>query len=207
MDRHEAAVVGGSLVSLLPGTNPRQREAVKLASLWAEDATMKDVPDESAEMQYRYYLRKLKHLGTDATSAEQVHWPDPQRAIKVEQVLGRINAVAGEVHARHMSLTFDALKRNGKPLLNFESHSNQRAQFQLLSCAPSSSNYVDIVLYHEAGEGSAFTAGFLFRERRNMRVNAELVRFNTLQFDLLWRSKVERGLQVMSLKDIHEMEI
>ncbi|WP_286912752.1 MULTISPECIES: hypothetical protein [unclassified Pseudomonas] len=207
MDRHEAAVVGGSLVSLLPGTNARQREAVKLASLWAEDATMSDVPHESAEAQYRYYLRKLMHLGTDAKSAEQVHWPDPQRAIKVEQVLARIGAVAGQAHASHMSLTFEALKRNGQPLLHFESQSHQRAQFQLLSCAPSSSNYVDIVLYHEAGEGSAFTAGFLFRERRNMRVNAELVRFNTLQFDLLWRSKVERGLHVMSLKDIHEMQV
>lgn len=207
MEQHEAAVVGGSLVSFIPGTSQKQREAVKLASLWAETVTLKDVAQATAEEQYRYYLRKLMYLGWDAKTAEQVHWPDPQRVVLVDQVLSKIDAVAGSVHARHMSLTFEALKKNGKPLLHFESRSKERAQFQLLSCAAVSSNYVDIVLYHEAGDSSAFTAGFLFRERQDMRVTAELVRFNTRLFDQERRSGVERALVNIALKEIHAMEV
>ena len=207
MDQHEAAVVGTSLVSSIPGTTKEQREAVSLASLWAETVTLKDMAEASAEDQYRYYLRKLMYLGWDAKTAEQIHWPDPQRVIRVDQVLSTIDSVAGDVHASHMALTFDALKRNEQPLLHFESRCKERAQFQLLSCAPVSGNHVDIVMYHEAGNSAAFTAGFLFRERHDVRVTAELVRFNTRLFDQERRSGVERALVNIALKQTHVLEI
>ncbi|WP_085676816.1 MULTISPECIES: hypothetical protein [unclassified Pseudomonas] len=207
MDMHEATVVGASLVSFIPGTSKAQREAVKLAALWAETATLRDLADAPAQAQYNYYLNRLKYLGWDAKTAEQVHWPSPQRVAVVEQVLSKIDAVAGEAHSTHMGLAMNALKKNGPPLLHFEKRSRERAQFQLMSCAPVSRNYVDIVLYHEAGDSAGFTAGFLFRERRDMRVTAELVHFNTRMFDQERRSAVERALVNIALKEIHEMDV
>ncbi|BDM20797.1 MULTISPECIES: hypothetical protein [Pseudomonas] len=207
MEAHEAAVVGASLVSFIPGTSKAQREAVKLASLWAETVTLSDLADAPAQEQYNYYLNKLKYLGWDAKTAEQVHWPSPERVAVVEQVLSKIGAVAGETHSTHMALALSALKKSGPPLLHFEKRSQERAQFQLMSCAPVSGNYVDIVLYLEAGDSAEFTAGFLFRERRDMRVTAELVRFNTHLFDQERRSAVERALVKITLKEIHEMEV
>jgi len=62
------------------------------------------------------------------------------------------------------------------------------------------------VLYHEAGGRAAFTAGFLFRERRNMRVMAELVRFNTRLFDQERRSGVERALVKIALEEIKKAD-
>lgn len=207
MEKHEAAVVGTSLVSFIPGISQKQREAVKLASLWAETVSLSDLADAPPQQQYSYYLNKLKYLGWDAKTAEQVHWPAPQRVAKVEQVLSKIDAVAGEAHSSQMAVAMNALKKNGPPLLHFEKRSQERGQFQLMSCAPVSSNYVDIVLYHEAGNSAAFTAGFLYRERRDMRVTAELVRFNTRMFDQERRSEVERALVKIALKEIHEMDV
>lgn len=207
MQQHEAVVVGASLVSFIPGVSLEQRQAVKLASLWAETVTLQDMGKEPQQEQYDYYRKKLMYLGWDATSAEEVHWPDPQRPRIVDQALSKIDAVAGAQHSSCMALAFEALKRNGKPLLHFESRSRDRAQFQLLSCAPVSGNYVDIVVYHEAGNTAVFTNGFLFRERRNMRVAAELVRFNTRLFNQERRSSVERALVKIALKEIHEMEV
>ena len=40
MQQHEAVVVGTSLVSFTPGVSLEQRQAVKLASLWAETVTL-----------------------------------------------------------------------------------------------------------------------------------------------------------------------
>ncbi|MCX2688907.1 MULTISPECIES: hypothetical protein [unclassified Pseudomonas] len=207
MQTHEATVVGASLVAFIPGVSLEQRKAVKLASLWAESTTLQDMAGESAQDQYQYYRKKLMYLGWDAKSAEEVHWPDPQRPKIVDQALRRIDAVAGVHHSSNMALAFEVLKKNGKPLLHFESRSKDRAQFQLLSCAPVSGNYVDIVVYHEAGNSVAFTTGFLFRERRDTRVTAELVRFNTRLFDQERRSAVERALVKIALKEIHEMAI
>lgn len=207
MQTHEATVVGASLVAFIPGVSLEQRKAVKLASLWAESTTLQDMAGESAQDQYQYYRKKLMYLGWDAKSAEEVHWPDPQRPKIVDQALRRIDAVAGVQHSSSMALAFEVLKKNGKPLLHFESRSKDRAQFQLLSCAPVSGNYVDIVVYHEAGNSAAFTAGFLYRERRDTRVTAALVRFNTRLFDQERRSAVERALVKIALKEIHEMAI
>ncbi|GLO11848.1 hypothetical protein PPUJ20028_04290 [Pseudomonas putida] len=207
MQQHEAVVVGASLVSFIPGVSLEQRKAVKLASLWAETVTLKDMAEETRQEQYQYYRKKLMFLGWDAKSAEEVHWPDPQRPKIVDQALSKIDALAGPRHSSCMALAFEVLKRNGKALLHFESRSKGREQFQLLSCAPVSSNYVDIVVYHEAGTISAFTSGFLFRERRNMHVTAELVRFNTRLFNQERRSAVERALVTIALKEIVEMEV
>lgn len=207
MEEHEAAVVGTSLVSFIPGSSKKQREAVKLASLWAETVTLSDLADAPAQQQYHYYLNKLKFLGWDAKTAEQVHWPSPQRVAVVDQVLGKIDAVAGKAHSTHMAVALNALKNSGPPLLHFEKRSQERALFQLMSCAPVSSNYVDIVLYLEAGDSTELTAGFLFRERRDMRVTAELVRFNTRMFDQERRSAVERALVNIALREIHQMDI
>ncbi|MGE8467274.1 hypothetical protein [Pseudomonas putida] len=207
MQTHEATVVGASLVSFIPGVSQGQRKAVKLAALWAETVTLQDMAKENAQDQYQYYRKKLMYLGWDAKSAEEVHWPDPQRPKIVDQALSKIDAIAGVQHSSNMALALEALKKNGKPLLHFESRSKDRAQFQLLSCAPVSGNYVDIVVYHEAGNVAAFTAGFMFRERRDTQVTAELVRFNTRLFDQERRSAVERALVKIALKEIHEMEI
>lgn len=207
MQKHETVVVGASLVSFIPGVSFEQRKAVKFASLWAETVTLKDMANEARQEQYQYYRKKLMYLGWDAKSAEEVHWPDPLRPRIVDQALSKIDAVAGTQHSSNMALAFDVLKRNGKALLHFESRSQARAQFQLLSCAPVSSNYVDIVVYHEAGNTATFTNGFLFRERRNMQVTAELVRFNTRLFDQERRTSVERALVKIALKEIHEMEV
>ena len=151
MQTYEAAVVGASLVSFIPGISLGQRKAVKLATLWAETVTLQDMAKETAQEQYQYYRKKLMYLGWDAKSAEEVHWPDPERPKIVDQALSKIDAIAGARHSSHMALALEALKKNGKPLLHFESRSKDRAQFQLLSCAPVSGNYVDIVVYHEAG--------------------------------------------------------
>lgn len=207
MQTDEAAVVGASLVSFIPGISLGQCKAVKLAALWAETVTLQDMAKETAQEQYQYYRKKLMYLGWDAKSAEEVHWPDPERPKIVDQALSKIDSIAGVRHSSHMALALEALKKNSKPLLHFESRSRDRAQFQLLSCAPVSGSYVDIVVYHEAGKTAAFTAGFVFRERRNMCVNAELVRFNTRLFDQERRSAVERALVSIALKEIHEMEV
>jgi hypothetical protein len=202
MQAHEVDVVGASLVSFIPGVSLRQRNAIKLAALWAETVTLTDMKEEAAKDQYHYYRKKLMFLGWDAKTAEEVHWPDPQRVVVVDQVLSAINAVAGHSHSTYMALALEKLKNNDIPLLHFEKRSSEQGKFQLMSCAPVSANYVDIVLYHEAGGRAAFTAGFLFRERRNMHVMAELVRFNTRLFDQERRSGVERALVKIALEEI-----
>ena len=207
MQKHETVVVGAGLVSFIPGVSLEQRKAVKLASLWAETVTLKDVAKDAHREQYQYYRKKLMFLGWDAKSAEEVHWPDPQRPKIVDQALSKIDGVAGSQHSSSMALAFEVLKKNDWALLQFESRSKEREQFQLLSCAPVNGSYVDIVLYHEAGNSAVFTSGFLFRERRNMQVTAELVRFNTRLFDQERRSRVEWALVATALKEIDKADI
>jgi hypothetical protein len=207
MDQPEATVVTSSLAAFIPGVSVEQRRAVKLAAWWAESTTFKSMAGESHQQQYAFYRRQLQYLGWDALSAQDVHWPDPQRAVITEQALKRIGALAGEQHASSMALALRALRKSGPPLLHFESHCGQRGRFQLLSCAPVSPNYVDMVLYHEAGETETFSAGFLFRERHNTQVHAQLVRFNCRLFEQEHRSKVERALAGIGLKDVHELAL
>ncbi|MBV4517554.1 hypothetical protein [Pseudomonas kurunegalensis] len=59
MQQHEAVVVGTSLVSFTPGVSLEQRQAVKLASLWAETVTLQDMAKEPQQEQYDYYRKKL----------------------------------------------------------------------------------------------------------------------------------------------------
>lgn len=207
MQTHEATVVSTSLASFLPGVSADQRRAVKLAALWAESTTFNSMFNEPRAQQYEFYCRQLKYLGWDALSAEQVHWPDPQRPALVDQALKQIDALAGERHSSSMALAFQALRKGGPPLLHFESSCAQRERFQLLSCAAGSRNYVDMVLYHEAADAATFAAGFLFRERRNTQVHAQLVRFNCRLFDQEHRDKVERALAGIALKEIHELAL
>ncbi|MDF0733769.1 hypothetical protein P0Y43_24120 [Pseudomonas entomophila] len=207
MDNREAAVVGASVVSFIPGVTVEQRQAVKLAALWAESTTLKTLPGATAGEQYDYYRKQLKFLGWDAQPPEEAHWPDPQRPAIVDQALRRIDAVAGERHSSGMALAFEALKGEGPALLHFESRCQERGVFQLLSCAPVGNNYVDMVVYHEAADAKLLTAGFLFRERRSLKVSAELVRFNTRLFVQQHRDKVLRATEKISLKEIHTLRI
>ncbi|CAM3861130.1 hypothetical protein CCOS865_05067 [Pseudomonas reidholzensis] len=207
MQSPEATVVGASLVSFIPGVTLAQRQAVKLAALWAESTTVRAMAGKPAAEQYHYYRRQLKYLGWDATSAEEVHWPDPQRPAIVDQALRKIDALAGERHSNSMALAFQALRKGGLALLHFELRSREHGAFKLLSCAPMGANSVDMVIYHEAGSGSHLTAGFLFRQRSNSHVYAELVRFNTRLFDQEHRSKVLRATEKISLEEIHAAQI
>ncbi|MGM3215588.1 hypothetical protein ACSQ5K_09080 [Pseudomonas sp. PhalM4] len=50
-------------MSFTPGVSLEQRQAVKLASLWAETVTLQDMAKEPQQEQYDYYRKKLMYLG------------------------------------------------------------------------------------------------------------------------------------------------
>ena len=63
------------------------------------------------------------------------------------------------------------------------------------------------VVYHEALEQSQLSTGFLFRERTQQLVKAELVRFNVRLFEQQFRAKVEKSLEAVALREIIELQI
>ncbi len=199
MGRCDAAVVGGSLVSFLPGISAEQRESMQLAILFTERVTRQDHGAGHVADWYSYYRRRLQFLGWDALAPEQVHWPQPQRKAIVDKALQMVEQVAGKQHASSLSLALSALFRSDMALLHLEQRSRELGVFQLLPCAPGRNGYIDMVVYHEAGERNLFSSGFLTRSVESTVVRAELVRFNVRLFqqqhEALVRSNVERVMR------------
>lgn len=199
MGRCDAAVVGGSLLSFLPGISPEQRQAVQLAILFTERVTQQDHAAGYVADWYSYYRRRLQFLGWDALPPEQAHWPEPQRKAIVDKALEMVEQVAGKQHASSLSLALSALLRSDMALLHLEERSKELGVFQLLPCAPGKNGYIDMVVYHEAGERNLFRSGFLTRSVESTVVRAELVRFNVRLFqqqhEALVRSNVERVMR------------
>ncbi|MNZ38037.1 hypothetical protein D3C78_555010 [compost metagenome] len=207
MSKQQAAVVGTGLMSFMPGLTVAQRSSVQLALLQAEQETCFVHEQGLVEDWYSYYKNKLKFYGWDAVPPSEVHWPSNERPNIVDRTLNTISAIAGSHYAASTELALQGLKNNAGALLHFEQRARQNGLFQLLPCAPARNGAVDMVLYHEVIKRSEIDAGFLFRTRRHQLVRAELVRFNTRLFDQQFRSKVERSLQAIALREILELQI
>lgn len=207
MDKHQGAVVGAGLLSFFPGLSAQQRDSVKWAALIAERETFDAHHNKLIDDWYSYYKRKLMFYGWDAVPPGEVHWPSDERPVIVDNALRMISATAGSEFATSIGLAMQGLKRNGPALLHFEQRAQEGGVFQLLPCAPAKNGYVDMVLYHESIVAADIKAGFLFRERRQRVVKAELVRFNTRLFDQQFRRKVERSLETVALREIRDLQI
>ncbi|MFJ4154581.1 hypothetical protein ACIPZF_07195 [Pseudomonas sp. NPDC089752] len=207
MDKPRASVVGGSLVSFLPGITEQQRQSVQLALLMAERVTRTDHRDGLVQDWYSYYRRRLQYLGWDALTAEQVHWPKPERTVIVDRALQRIDQLAGERHTSSLSLAIPAMLGSDIPLLNFEQRTRQLGLFRLIPCAPSRNGYVDMVLYHESGERELFTTGFLGRAVETKVVKAELVRFNVRLFQQEHEAIVLENVKSVMRNEIRTIHI
>lgn len=216
MDNLEAAVLGGSLVTFLPGVTLEQRKAMRLAVRFARRATfdlMKEeaarppsyISDEKRNLDlFDYYRRQLQFLGADGKTAGR---PELDRKRVVDKALYAIQTVGGEPHASGMRQAFDALRNNPPALLHLTKYSKEQQGFQLIPCAGVNTDVIDMVVYFETGDLSAFDSTFLFNERKTTHFRAELVRFNTRIFDAEHRGKVERSLKSTSEKDICELPL
>lgn len=207
MDKNRGAVVGSSLVAFLPGITAQQRSAVQLAALMAERVTRSDHDAGLVSDWFSHYRRQLQFYGWDALSAERERWSDFDRPGVVGAALKRIGAMAGEHYASAMGLTMRSLADNDWALLNFEQRTRERGVFQLLPCAPSTPGYVDLVLYREACDIEQITTGFLFRSRQTLRVQGEVVRFNTRLFDQEFRARVEERLANIARQQIFTLPL
>ncbi|OCT34009.1 hypothetical protein [Pseudomonas putida] len=207
MDETNAAVIGAGVVSFLPGLSLAQKNKVKLALALAERATQTASDEGLVQDWYAYYRNQLKFMGWDAVSAEQVHWPDAERAKQVDKVLGLIAKTAGERFASNVEVSLQRLRNNPQTLATLEKHARERGHFQLLPCAPAGQHRVDMVLYYEVDTRDAWRAGFLSRKRDMNNVRAELVRFNILAFENSYLPKVHERVVDVSLKRIHDYDI
>ncbi|MFK8331159.1 hypothetical protein M2D63_014195 [Pseudomonas sp. BJa5] len=207
MNSHQAAVVGAGLMSFMPGISVAQRTSIQLALLQAGQETRFVHEQGQVADWYGYFKNKLKFYGWDALPAEEVHWSDNDRTQIVDNALRSISATAGSRYAASTELALQGLNASASALLHFERRVRQQGSFQLLPCAPGKNGYVDMVLYHEDLDQTQVSAGFLFHERRNQQVRAELVRFNTRLFDRQFRDKVERSLQAIALKEIIALQL
>jgi hypothetical protein len=207
MDKHEATVVGGSLVSFLPGITAQQRESIHLALLMAERVTHSDHEQGLVQDWFTYYRRRLQHLGWDAQIPEQVHWPKPDRQVITQKALQAVKQVAGESQSSNLSVALSALLSSDAPLLHLEQRSRELGLFQLVPCAPSKPGYVDMVVYHEAGDRSLFSNGFLSRVLNNTKVRAELVRFNVRLFQQEFEAKVRSNVERVMQKEIIKLKL
>lgn len=206
MSNPQAAVVGYSLMTFLPGVSAEQRSSVQLAALMAERVTRSTFEQGLVQDWYAYYRNQLKYFGWDAVPPQEVHWPSRERPEIVDQALRKIEATAGEQFATATELALKGL--NGAPatLLQLEQRCQTQGVFQLLPCGPAKNGSIDMLVYHEAGEQSAFRAGFLSRVRKQTKVRAELVRFNTRIFDQEFKSKVLRSLEKVALREILDVQ-
>lgn len=200
-------MVGSSVVSFMPQIDRAQRESIMLALLMAELTTAQVYKEGLVTDWYDYYRRQLKFYGWDALTAQQVHWPDEQRARIRDKALQVIGEAAGERHVETMRLAYTGLHDAPPTLLQFERSAIEHGSFRLLPCGPSSDGRIDMVLYHETLTAQHRTAGFLFRERRDTRVKAELVRFDVRVFDQEYRAKVARSLAAQQTRQIHELRL
>ena len=207
MNESNAAVIGAGVVSFLPGLSLAQKNKVKLALALAERATQTAFDEGLVQDWFAYYRNQLKFMGWDAVSAEQVHWPDAERAEQVDNVLGLIAKTAGERFASNVEVSLQRLRNSPQTLTTLETHARERGHFQLLPCAPAGQNRVDMVLYHEVDTQDAWHAGFITRKRGMKNVRAELVRFNILAFENSYLPKVHARVVEVSLKRIHDYDI
>lgn len=204
MDNAQAVVLGASLLSFLPGVPQPQRETVKLAVALAERATRSAYEDGLIEDWLSYYRNQLRFYGWDAVRPEDVHWPKGEREDLVDKALSTIAQTGGRHFADGSGRALQRLTADSGGLLRFEDYARTHGHFQLLPCAPSESNRVDMVIYHERGASSSFSAGFLSSERDTQDVRAELVRFNTLIFDQEHRPRVNQSLVEVALRNLIE---
>lgn len=207
MDRHEAAVVGGSLVTFLPGLTTEQRMAVELAILFTEQVTEDEHAGGLVSDWYGHFRRRMQYLGWDALSPEQVHWPQPQRQTIVDKAVSIARQVGGEKHASGLSLSLSALLQSDQALLHLEQRSQQRGLFQLLPCAPAKNGNVDMVIYHETGDRQEFTSGFFTRVLDSTVVKAELVRFNVRLFQQEHQARVRKNLERIMVREVLAVKI
>lgn len=207
MDRYEAAVVGGSLVTFLPGISAQQRESVLVALLFSERVTHTDHAGGLVDDWYGYYRRRLQYLGWDALSAEQVHWPTTERKTIVDKALGIVDQVGGERYSSSLSLALPALLTSGDPLRHLERRCKELGIFQLLPCAPSRQGYLDMVIYHEKAGREAFASGFLNQSQDASQVKAELVRFNVRLFQQEHQTRVLKNLERVMVREILAVKI
>ncbi|WP_313646134.1 hypothetical protein [Pseudomonas sp.] len=207
MEGVSASVVGGSLVSFLPGITEQQRDAVQLAVLLSERITRRDHADGLVDDWYSYYRRRLQYLGWDALASEQVHWPKPQRKAITDKALESVGKVAGEQHARSLAVALPKLMSTEMPLRHMEQRTRELGLFQLVPCAPSKQGYVDVVIYHEAGNRASFSAGFLSSTLEKTQVRAELVRFNVRLFQQEFEAKVRRNLESVMRQEIFALDL
>lgn len=206
MSEQQTAVVGYSVMTFLPGISPEQRSSVQLATLMAERVTRSAFDEGLVQDWYGYYKNQLKYFGWDAVPPQEAHWPSAERPQIVDQALRKIEATAGEQFATATGLALKGLNGNPAALLQLEQRCQAQGVFQLLPCGPAKNGSIDMLVYHEAGEQSAFRAGFLSRERKQTKVRAELVRFNTRIFDQEFKSKVQRNLEKVALREILDVQ-
>ncbi|MCW2268374.1 hypothetical protein D3C77_22400 [compost metagenome] len=205
MNKPQAAVIGAGLMSFSSGLTPGQQASVKLAALIAERDTRDALDNHLIQDWYSYYKRKLMFYGWDALPASEVHWPGQERPDIVDSALRTISATAGSEYATTMGLAMARLKLAPAALAHFEQRTKDTGVFQLLPCLPARNGCIDMVLYHETLARVDVTAGFLYRQRRQLTVKAELVRFNTRLFDQKFRQRVEANLQAVALREIHQL--
>lgn len=219
MDQPEAALLGGSLVSFQPGVTLEQRKAVRLAVRFARRATFDLQREELARAPsyassearnldlFNYYRRQLQFLGADGLTAERAHWPTPGREQVVERALRAIELVGGAQQASSMRQAFEALRRSPPALLHLTRYTRQQQGFQLIPCAGAGPGHVDMVVYFETGELALADSTFMFSEREQTQVRAQLVRFDTRVFISQHRGKVVRSLQAAAERDLLELAL
>ncbi|RCL21271.1 hypothetical protein C6A77_22790 [Pseudomonas sp. AFG_SD02_1510_Pfu_092] len=202
-----SAVIGAGIVSFLPGIAAAQQNKVKLALAMAERATETAFKEGLIEDWLAYYRNQLKYMGWDAVSAEQVHWPEAGRARQTDKVLETIAATAGDHFATASSRSMRSLLGKAPALQSLERYAYERQHFQLLPCAPVGGNRVDMVLYHESDQRSAFRAGFISHQRSHRNVRAELIRFNILAFEHSYLPRVQDRVVQVCLKRIVDFDL
>ncbi len=207
MDKQQAVVLGASLVAFLPGMPQQQRDSVKLALALAERATRSAFDEGMVKDWLSYYRNQLRFYGWDAVPPQEAHWPSVERPAIVDRALSTIAAKSNDRFAEATGVALQRLTADADTLLQFEGYARTHGHFQLLPCASSSATRVDMVIYHETGSRSLFTAGFLSRDQRAQNVRAELVRFNTLLFDQQHRPRVQKTLLEVALRNLTEYDL
>ncbi|WP_137162488.1 hypothetical protein [Pseudomonas asiatica] len=202
-----SAVIGAGIVSFLPGIPTAQKNKVRLALAMAERATETAYKEGLIQDWLAYYRNQLRFMGWDAVTAEQVHWPEKGRARQTDKVLETIAATAGDHFASASGQSMRKLLTRPPVLQSLERCAYERQHFQLLPCAPAGANRVDMVLYHETDNRSAFRAGFISHKRSLKNVRAELIRFNILAFEQSFLPKVQDRVVQVSLQRILDFDI
>ncbi|AUF94722.1 hypothetical protein CXQ80_02215 [Pseudomonas sp. 02C 26] len=207
MANTQAAVIGSSIVSFLPGLDRQQCDAVKTAVALAERATLSVFNEGLVEDWLSYFRNQLKFMGWDAVAPEDIHWPTDQRSKLVDKALQTIAATAGEHFAKSTDLALRRLMASPATLGTFERQAAERQCLQFLPCSPAGNGRVDMVLYFETDKKTRFATGFMERKRSYQKVSAELVRFNVRAFMDTHLPKVLARTVEQARLSIHEYQI